>query len=186
MIGGILLFLSASATPAAAPANCSLTSEAKIANARLSFDEFDQKGTTATTARSLGEHGCWKAAAEATADYLIRGPIPSQGQQLILLFHLGQQLALGGEERRGADFIAATRRPPKPDDPPDQLRWNDYVIGTWAFLMKDRPMLIAARDAVLAGKSDGDRINGNILAAMERCFDKPYIVAYDPKCGAPK
>jgi hypothetical protein len=185
VIGLMLMAAAATASPKPAAA-CTLTMQAKVANAKLSFDDFDQKGSTPTTARSLGQRGCWKAAAEATADYLIRGPIASPGEQVVLLFHVGQQLALGGEERRGADFVAAARRPVDPAASADRLRWNDYVVGTWAFLTKDRAMLTAARDAVLAGKNPGDQINGRILAALERCFNKPYIVAYDPKCGAPK
>ena len=185
MITGLTLsLLLAVAPPSADAARCRLTAADKQANARLSFNDFDQQGTLPSSARKLGEAGCWKEAAEATADYLIHGPIPSPGEQRVLLFHLGQQLAFAGEEERAAGFIAATRRPPDPMPPKtDQLNWNDYVIGTWAFLKKDRPALIAARDAVLATAGEGNRINGALLAAMERCFEKPYELAYDPDCG---
>lgn len=179
-----LLLIAAAAIQAPEPQSCVLDEAGKRANATLSFNDFDQAGTLPSTARKLGERGCWTEAAEATADYLIRGPVPNPGEQRILLFHLGQALALAGEERRAAAFIGATRRPPDPAPPaPDALRWNDYVQGTWAFLAKDRVMLVAARDAVLAGAGDGNRINGSLLAAMERCFDRPYVVAYDMNCG---
>jgi hypothetical protein len=185
MTGWILaLAIGAAAPPPIPPTPCHLDAEGKRANAALTFDNFDQKGSIPSSARRLGETGCWREAAEATADYLIRGPVASPGEQRILLFHLGQALALGGEEKRAADFIAATRRPADPLPPMSSpLNWNDYVSGTWAFLTKDRPMLIAARDAVLAGPGDGNRINGGLLAAMERCFDKSYLVAYDQNCG---
>ena len=176
----ILLFAAATGADAGRAA-CVLRPEDLAANAALSFDSFDQTGTLASTARKLGERGCWKEAAAATADYLIRGPVPTPGHQRILLFHLGQQLALAGEEPEAAAFIAATRDPD--DKRPRELDWNDYVIGTWAFLTKERTLLRKSRDAVLAGPSEGDRINGGILAALERCFGQPYKVAYNMKCG---
>jgi len=177
----MLVLLMAALAPAtiALTDACVVTPADYVANAKLSFDDFDQKGTLPNSARKLGERGCWKQAAEATADYLIHGPLPSPRQQRVLLFHMGQALALSGEERRAADFIAATR---SPLSEVRELNWNDYVIGTWAFLVKDRPALIKARDDVLATPGDGNRINGNLLAAMERCFEKPYIVAYDLDC----
>jgi hypothetical protein len=181
----VTLLLAAAAVAAPDPKACRLDDAAKRANAALTFDQFDQQGTLATSARKLGERGCWREAAEATVDYLIRGPVATPGEQRILLFHLGQQLALAGDERRGAEFIAGTRRSDQPMAPMStNLRWNEYVTGTWAFRTQDRPLLIKSRDAVLAGTSEGDRINGKLLEAMERCFDRPYEVAYDPQCGA--
>ena len=179
-----ILALIATAGVQAEPPSCRLDEADKRANAALSFQDFDQAGTLPSTARKLGERQCWREAAEATSDYLIRGPVQAPGEQRILLFHLGQFYAMLGEERRAADYVAATRRPPDQAPPaPDALRWNDYVQGTWAFLTKDRAMLVAARDAVLAGAGEGNRINGSLLAAMERCFDRPYAVAYDMNCG---
>src|SRR6185503_7992483 len=154
-----------------AQSRCALSHADYLANATLSFDAFDQVGTLPSSARKLGERHCWRAAAAATADYLIRGPVPTPSHQRVLLFHLGQQLALAGEERRAAVFVAATRAPP--DRVPDQLDWNDYVLGTWAFLTKDRELLRKSRDAVLARATDGDRINGGFLTALDRCFDRP-------------
>lgn len=169
------------AAPASPPAACRLDEAGKRANAGLSFDDFDQRGTLPSASRQLFNAGCFREAAEATTDYLIRGPVPTPGQQRVLLFHLGQFLAHAGEERRAADFIAATRRPDDPDDP-NPLRWNDYVLGTWAFLVKDRATLIAARDRVLAGEGEGNAMNGGFLAGLERCFDRPYRVATSAEC----
>ena len=100
-----------------------------------------------------------------------------------MLFHLGQSLAISGEERRAADFIAFSREPKGLRPPENTLNWNDYVTGTWAFLVKDKSLLMRSRDAVLAAPGNGNNINGNVLAGLARCFDKPYSVAYNPATG---
>ena len=181
MLGLLMLVAAAAAAPD--PAGCSLSLEDKVANAKLGFDAFDQTGSASATGRKLTERGCWQAAAEAWADYLIRGPVPSPNEQRILLWHMGQALAFSGQETMAAKVIGATRRPDPAPPETGPLDWNDYVRGTWAFLVKDRPTLRAMRDAVLASPGPSNRINGNLLAAMERCFEKPYALAYDPKCG---
>lgn len=178
MLDILIAFAASMQAPAAQPA-CVLDEAAKQANAALSFDDFDQRGTLPSTARALGEAGCWREAADATSDYLIRGPVAAPFQQRIMLFHLGQQLAYAGDERLAARFVAAARAPIDPSAPA-RLNWNDFVRGTWAFLVKDRTMLIAARDALLAGTGEGDAMNGAMLAAMERCFDRSYLDASNP------
>ena len=183
MIGLLLALLGSVTAQGSDNAVCTLSEADRRANARLSFEEFDQTGSTPTSARRLGERGCWKEAAEATADYLIRGPAAPPEQLRVLLFHLGQFYAMAGEEARAADFVAASRRADATDPASDALRWNDYVQGTWAFLRKDREMLIAARDSILSAPGTRNRTNGALLAALERCFDRPYAVAYDMNCG---
>lgn len=183
-----VIFSQADTAPVPVPA-CVLNDAGKRANAALSFDDFDQKGTLSSSARRLGEASCWLEAADATADYLIRGPVATPRQQRILLFHLGQYVAASGNNGRAADFIAATREPPveasaseaKPDA--EALNWNDYVRGTWAFLVKDRALLVTSRDAVLASPGGGNANDGAFLAGLERCFDRPYAIAYNRNCG---
>lgn len=182
----LLLFAQSQAprkAPAARPVPCVLTDTDKRANAALSFGAFDQQGTLPSSARALSGRGCWREAANATADYLIRGPVAAPREQRVLLFHLGQYSAMGGDEKRAATVIAATRELPSDRDPDDPLRWNDYVKGTWAFLVKDRSALIASRDAVLAGSGHGNAANGALLAGLERCLSRPYAIAYDRNCG---
>lgn len=168
----------------AAAEGCTLTLEDKAANAKLSFDDFDQKATLASTGRKLMERGCADAAAEAWADYLIRGPIPLPNQQRVLLWHLGQALAIAGDEKNAARVMAATRKPDPSPPESGPLNWNDYVVGTWAFLVKDRLLLERMRDAVRASPGPGNKMNGDLLAAMARCFDRPYSEIFDPNCGA--
>src|SRR6059058_2897009 len=99
LIGVLVATLAGACTaaPAAQPTDsktCSLTAAEKTANAHLSFDDFDQKGVTTGSGRSLGSRGCWEAAAAATEDYILHGPDRTDGEQRNLLFHLAQMRAL--------------------------------------------------------------------------------------------
>ena len=181
MIELLLLLATATPVPAVTPV-CLLDGSGKQADAKLSFEDFDQVGTLPLTWRKLAEAGCYKEAIAAISDYLINGPVLNPKQQRVLLFHLGQMLAFNGEERRAADFVAASREPLGERSEADKLNWNDYVAGTWAFLMKDRKFLIRSRDAVLAGGTRNAK-NAAFLSGLERCFDKPYSVAYNQNCG---
>lgn len=176
---GLLLAL---ALAPAKPAQCTLTREDTAANAKLSWDDFDQKGTLPSTGRKLMERGCFKAAVEAWADYMIKGPVAAPDEQRVMLWHLGQSLAWAGEEKSAARVMAATRRPDAPPPQSGPLKWNEYVLGTWAFLTKDRPLLERMRDSVLAGAGPGNRMNGNILVSMTRCFDRPYAKIFEAPC----
>jgi hypothetical protein len=163
--------------------SCSLTNADREANARLSFEEFDQQGKLPSTWRALGNAGCRTQAIDALKDYVIHGPVQEPYHQRILLFHLGQTLASYGQESQGAEFIAFSREPKGSRPKKSTLNWNDYVVGTWAFLTKDWNLLVKSRRAVFASSGQGNQINGAILEGLERCFDKPYSVAYDPDCG---
>ena len=166
-----------------AKVRCSLSRAEMDANAKLTFKEFDQAGTLPSTWRALTAVGCWQQAIDALRDYAIRGPVPEPDHQRIMLFHMGQTLATAGDEQRAADFIGFSREPAGSRPPENLLAWNDYVIGTWAFLTKDLTLLEESRDHVLAAPGEGNKINGGILAGLVRCFKKPYSVAYNPKSG---
>ena len=77
MIGFLLVL----ALVPAAPGQCVLTSEDKAANAKLSWVDFDQKGTLPSTGRELMERGCYQAAVDAWADYMINGPVANPREQ---------------------------------------------------------------------------------------------------------
>lgn len=162
---------------------CSLSQADKDANAKLSFAEFDQQGRLPSTWRALDTAGCPQQAIDALKDYAIRGPALEPYHQRIMLFHLGQSLASLGQEAKAAEFIAFSREPKGSRPPSNTLNWNDYVIGTWAFLTKNRATLLASIKAVLATPGKGNEKNGAFLAGLERCFEKPYAIAYDPNCG---
>jgi hypothetical protein len=163
-----------------AAADCRLTAADKAANALLSYDDFDQKGTLPASFRALDIRGCDAAAADAAEDYMLRHPGLSNGQRINVLFHEGQSRAKAGEERSAAMLIAAARDlSQKPDAAFD---WNSYVEGTWAFLAKDRARLAAATAKLSAQKGEENAMNAKVLRGLTRCFARPYKEAYGPAC----
>jgi len=179
MISWLLFALQA---PSAAAPVCQITPEQKAANAKLSFDDFDQKGVTPVTSRKLAEAGCWAESAEATQHYLLYGPQVSEGQQRVLRFHLAQQTANAGREREAALVMAGARNPAESLATPETVRWNDFVRGHWAFFTKDKAMLQASLAAVEAGTGFGNRLNTALLQGLLKCFDRSYRDAVEAPC----
>ena len=174
----LLATIASQATPVAV-LDCTLTAADKAANARLSFDDFDQRGTLRSTWRALSEGGCERQAIEAAEDYLLHGPPRTDTEQRDVSWHLAQSLALVGDEREAAYIMAGTREPGTASDGFD---WNDYVIASWAFLLKDRARFDAAA-ARLASAGEDNRANSAHIAALGRCWNRPYKIAYNVKCG---
>lgn len=116
--------------PAEAPAAhaCTLSLADLAANAALSFADFDQQGSTPSTARQLGNRKCYEQAARATEHYLVHGPMLDDYQRNVVRWHLGQYLASAGQESAAALVMAATRRAPDPARP--DFDWNSSVVGT--------------------------------------------------------
>jgi hypothetical protein len=162
--------------PSSAAADCSLTAADLAANAKLSFNDFDQRGVTPSTARKLGERGCYRAAAHATEHYLLFGPkLPAEDRDIVS-WHLGQFLAYSGEEAAAAKVMATTRKPANPQS--SALDWDSYVVGTWAFLTKDRALLEASLAKLSAAPGEGNANNASILRRLNDCFDKTYLEAF--------
>ena len=166
----------------APPKPCQLTPAGRVANRKLSFKDFDQLGTLHSTARALAGRGCFAEAAEANIDYLLHGPNLIDYERNVVRFHTGQYLATSGRESEAALLIASTRRGPSPDRP--NFDWDTYVVGTYAFLMKDRPLLDDMADRLSAKDDFGSKMNAKVLHRFQRCFDQPYRVAYgnDQRC----
>jgi hypothetical protein len=177
-------------TPSAPPsaqgieANCSLSPADKEANRVLSFAEFDQQGATPVTARQLGNRNCNAEAASATEDYLLFGPTVTEYERNVLTWHMAQFLGLDGREAEAARLIASSRR--GPSEEPDGFDWNTYVIGTWAFLVKDRPALDQASATLAAAPGVRNSMNGRVLRRLQKCFTLSYREAYQsPDCEVP-
>jgi hypothetical protein len=157
--------------------HCKLTPEGKAANARLSFDDFDQKGVTPSTWRALMLANCPGRAAEAADDYLVNGPVLTPEQKSDVLFHEAQSLAIMGDNAQASRLVSAAI-------PPDhgahgELDWSTYLVGTWAFLVKDRVTLDAAASKMATEPGDGNRIDGAVLRGLQACFEKDYDTAYN-------
>jgi hypothetical protein len=165
--------------------SCHLTQEDKAANARLSFDDFDQKGSLPSTWRALMHANCPGRAAEAADDYLVNGPGLTPDQKSDVLFHEAQALAIMGDNAQASRLVSAAIPPDRSGH--GELDWTTYLEGTWAFLVKDRAALDAAATRMMAEPGDSNRMDGNVLRGLQMCFDKDYDTAYNdcrPKNGA--
>jgi hypothetical protein len=174
-----VVLLCASATAAFADDGhfCHLTPEEKAANAKFSFDDFDQKGTSSSTWRALMHANCPGRAAEAADDYLVNGPPQTLEHKSDILFHEAQALAIMGDNAQASRLVAAAI--PSDRTSHGDLDWTTYLIGTWAFLVKDRATLDAAASKMAAEPGEDNRIDGNVLRGLQACFDKSYDEAYN-------
>ena len=158
-------------TALAAENKCVLTPADKAANRRLTFDQFDQKGATPSTWRRLEEAGCHAQALEAVDDYLANGPAQPADIKSDILFHEAQTLAMMGREAEAAHLVAAAIPADRAHDA--RLDWTTYLIGTWAFLAKDRSRLEDAVARMSSEPGPANRIDGDVLRGLLACFDKP-------------
>ena len=171
-------FLSAPAF--AANRDCVLTPADKMTNAALSFEDLDQRGTVPSTTTALNNRGCRKQAVEAMEHYLINGPVRTDREQRIILWHMAQSLALAGQESEAARLMTATRTP---DLTNDRFDWDSYVSAGSAFLIKGRAAFDKAAATLASSVRPSDVVNSGVVAAMGRCWKKQYSVAYDATCG---
>jgi hypothetical protein len=160
----------------AGDADCHLTAADKAANAKLNFDAFDQKGVTSVTWRKLEERGCHAQAVAAAEDYLVEGPVLAADEKQDVLFHIGQSFAFWGREVESAHFVAAAIPPDRGNH--GELDWTTYLVGTWAFLVKDKPLLDVSAAKLSAEKGDGNVTDSAALRGLAKCFRQPYRTAY--------
>ena len=176
LVAAAILLCAGGGAAAAAHGPCVLTSADKIANRRLTFQQFDQDGVTRSTWRALDLAGCHALAAEAADDYLANGPAQTEGHKSDILFHEAQSLAYNGDRIVAARLVAAAIPPGRGRH--GELDWTAYLTGTWAFLAKDRATLDAAARKMAAELGDSNALDGGILKGLLQCFDKPYAEAY--------
>ena len=156
---------------------CKLTAEDKAANAKLGFEDFDQKGSTPSTWRALMPRNCPGIAAEAADDYLVNGPALTPDQKSDVLFHEAQALAIMGDNAQASRLVAAAIMPDRGTH--GDLDWTTYLTGTWAFLVNNRTALDAAAAKLGAEPGEGNRIDAAVLRGLRTCFDKDYDTAYN-------
>jgi hypothetical protein len=177
LLGAALLCVGSGAAFADDGHFCHLTPEEKIANAKLGFDDFDQKGTTSSTWRALMHANCPGRAAEAADDYLVNGPPQTPEHKSDILFHEAQALAIMGDNAQASRVVSAAI--PADRGMHGDLDWTTYLVGTWAFLVKDRATLDAASSKLAAEPGEDNRIDANVLRGLQMCFDKDYDTAYN-------
>ena len=176
----VALLVAGSVARAADRPACALTPANLQENAKLSFDDFDQKGTTPSTWRALSNHDCEAQAAIAAEDYLVHAMFASVRIQKNVQFHLAQSLAKIGRNDSAAVLVAASKDPSQ--SATSSLDWNTYLDGTWAFLVGHRDELEVDHARLAAETGAGNALNASALAGLSRCFGQPYRIAYSAAC----
>ena len=154
------------------------------ANRLLDYASFDQSGTRPSTARKLSDAGCFEQAIAAGSDYLIHGPLLTDPQRNNVRWHLAQHLGMAGRDAEAALMMSGSRRGVDPNRP--TFDWDAYVIGSYAFLVKDRATLDDMSERLAASGQRGNQLNGLVLRRFQKCFGEPYRVAYgEDRCAVP-
>ncbi len=185
LVSGLATVGAASAfarAPEAGEVACQAPPAAIEANNKLGFKEFDQSDAIAYTPWWLSDRRCFAEAARVSELYLLFGPELSEREKDVVTWHMAQNLAYAGREDQAGALMASTRRPPEVE--PDQFDWNSYLVGTWSFLVKDRPRLEAARAKLVASPGQRNAINAATLGRLLRCFDRSYDEAIHAKACA--
>lgn len=164
-------------------ASCAFAEDQKLANARLSIGDVDQSTDNPNSVASLSSRGCHAAAAEAGQDYLARRSDVTERWRTSLLFHVARNLALAGRADEAAVAALGAARDQGGSDA--AFDWNAYVVGTWAFLKRDRALLDASLARLRSLRGHANTTNATVLAGLARCFTKPYSQAATPACQAP-
>ena len=142
----------------------------------MTFNEFDQ--TEDQGWRLLARQRDFTGAARAIETYLKTTPDLEPWQSRILHFHAVQMHAFGGAIERALPHLPFSR---DLDEAPDaQIRWNDYVTATEAFLRGDRVGLISARERIALGQEE-DGPGASNLRIVDRLiagFGNPYSKTY--------
>lgn len=132
---------------------------------------------------TLDRKGCAAQMRDLLRDYReTRKKDLTPGQYRLLTWQEGTVRA-----RMGDNFAAIPLLSAWLDDPTPAIR--DYAAATIAFLRRDKPALLAARDKLIVEpKPEGfdERVAGRtwplnlvIVDAFVGCYDKPYAEAYD-------
>ncbi|HWQ87476.1 hypothetical protein [Brevundimonas sp.] len=187
---GIAGLLAASLFASAANAQCR---EADAVMLAMSLHDFDQ---TEAGWRSLDAEGCQRQAAEAIGRYRTVNAQALGEEADTLIWHEGQMRAFAGDTEEAIRLMLIGRDR-------DSDATQPYTDATIAFLRRDRPALLAARERLVAlpvpeafaraaaryAASYPDHpaltwpLNLNIVDGLIACFDRPYREAY--ACEAP-
>lgn len=185
-----MLALAAAMLAAAAPstpARCAYDRSAMLRLEQRAFDQDLQGGWRVIADRP----GCSIAAAD-----LIREYRKSHGSEdRILYWHEGQLRATAGQTSAALRLFGRSYKEGR-----DAIGWNAYVDATIAFLRRNRPGLLAARERLLLiprspdwspRGPDGKPLaiawppNLNVVDGFIACFGQPYAKAYAPPCTKP-
>lgn len=159
-------------------ADCSYDRDKMMALGFRAFDQDMQGGW-----RSLDEKACLPQIRDLLHEYReTHQKDLVGGQYKLLTWHEGQIRATMGDNFTAIPMLSAWL-----DDLTPAIR--DYAAATIAFLQRDKPALLAARDKLIAEpKPEGfdERALGHswplnlvIVDAFVGCYEKPYAEVYD-------
>lgn len=165
--------------------DCIEDREALLALDYWAFDQDIAKGVRAIAATP----GCELVAADLTRDYhralrerdepvIVDHPqgtvrMSENGEMSILYWHEGQIRAFEGQTDQA---IGLFRKSLKPEER-NYGAWNEYAMGTIAFMENDLAGLKQYR-AAMAEKLESANINLGVLDGFIVCFGKSYKEAY--------
>lgn len=138
----------------------------RVSTLELNLREFDQNPSGGW--RTLYNENCFVEAAELIDAYIEKHKLFNNTQ---LYFHAGQLFALAGDK---ASAIVKLRRSLLPASVRSgSFLWNDYVLGTIAFLERDKAALQSHLE-VLKAKQGVNVPNIRVLQLLADRFDMPY------------
>ena len=155
------------ATMAQAPTmRCkNLLAEHEVKSIRLNLKEFDQTPTSGW--RALESENCFREGASLITFYMERNNV----KHTQLSFHAGQLLAIAGDYTESVAMLKKSLLPSSTKS--GDFLWNDYVLGTIAFLERDKAKLALHKDALFA-KQGANVPNYKILQKLFDRFEESY------------
>jgi hypothetical protein len=171
LIFTLLFFFSVTANAS----NCkALLKEHLQTDLALPYSEFDQ--TQGKGWRILTDQNCNLEAAKLIERYIEK----NAASESSLVWHIAQARALAGKYKSAIKFARRSLASPE-KAANSKLLWNDYVLGSIAFLEGNKIELIKRRDALEAGRNThfGNEMNLKILNSFVHYFDKSYKYALE-------
>lgn len=150
----------------AAPKACTIDGARKATMLAAPYDSFDQ--TMYGGWRPLVDEGCYAVAADIVGQYIEMHRAQLSPEQIWTMnFHVGQALAMGGQDAASVVWFEKSR------DARAEPEWLAYVDATLAFLKKDASALASARAAYsIAPHHDLFRLH--LIDGFGRCLTKSY------------
>ena len=144
----------------------------------LAYEAFDQ--TDGQGFRPLASAGCFKEGADLIEAYISK----TQATQRSLRWHIAQLRGQAGDYP-AAIKAAKSVLSESEDFSQNPMRWNDYVLGTIAFLEKDKEKLILHRNKLVEGiEAYPNQVNLKALDALINNFNESYAVVMLRLMGA--
>lgn len=193
----VLLAACATKSPVATarPSQCGYDKAAMLALDENAFDQ-DLSNGGGGWRKIANIAGCEVAAADLIAAYKKKHGLDKP----ILNWHEGQMRASAGQTERAIALLSSARK-----NEAGQEAWNAYVDATVAFLRKDKPVLLAARERLMkvpapdvlgpvkdgyveVSMDNGQKMkmrwpmNIEVVDGLVACFDRPYRQAYGSDC----